>query len=311
MTRNIAAEPVDDLRPPIGGGKVETGGRSVPRPPRRRRRGRARVAVLYLLLLPGALVFGSVFVYAVLSALKPADEVLATPMKWLPSRFLWSNFTLPFDTVPFARYYLNSVVVGVAVTLLNVVTCTLAGYSFSKFSYRGRSLLFLVVMATMMIPLEVIYVPLYALVFDLHWINSFAGLIVPAGTSAFGILLMRQSIDGLPNEILDAARLDGAGELRILWRIVTPMMAAPLSALALIIFMATWDSHLWPLLLGSDDAHRTLPVGLAAMQADNAGTTGIPMLMAAAVMALLPTLILFSLLQRRFVQGLTMTADIK
>jgi multiple sugar transport system permease protein len=311
MTRNIAAEPVDELRPSMTEGKEGTAVGRVPRPRRGHRRGTGRAVVLYVLLLPGALVFASVFVYAVLSALKPADEVLATPMKWLPSRFMWSNFKLPFDTVPFARYYLNSVVVGVAVTLLNVVTCTLAGYSFSKFSYRGRSLLFLVVMATMMIPLEVIYVPLYALVFELHWINSFAGLIVPAGTSAFGILLMRQSIDGLPNEILDAARLDGAGELRILWRIVTPMMAAPLSALALIIFMATWDSHLWPLLVGSDDAHRTLPVGLAAMQADNAGTTGIPMLMAAAVMALLPTLILFSLLQRRFVQGLTMTADIK
>lgn len=310
MTRNIAADPVEELRP-SDADTHPTATSSGPRPRRRHRRGIGRAVVLYVLLLPGALVFASVFVYAVLSALKPADEVLATPMKWLPSRFVWSNFKLPFDTVPFARYYLNSVVVGVAVTLLNVVTCTLAGYSFSKFSYRGRSLLFLVVMATMMIPLEVIYVPLYALVFDLHWINSFTGLIVPAGTSAFGILLMRQSIDGLPNEILDAARLDGAGELRILWRIVTPMMAAPLSALALIIFMATWDSHLWPLLVGSDDAHRTLPVGLAAMQADNAGTTGIPMLMAAAVMALLPTLILFSLLQRRFVQGLTMTADIK
>jgi multiple sugar transport system permease protein len=277
----------------------------------RGRPGLARAIILYVVLLPGALVFASVFVYAVLSAVKPPDEVLSTPIKWLPSQFRWSNFKQPFEQVPFARYYINSVVVGVAVTLLNVVTCTLAGYSFSKFAYRGRSLLFLIVMATMMIPLEVIYVPLYALVFDLGWVNSFAGLIVPAGTSAFGILLMRQSIDGLPDEILDAARLDGAGEIRILWRIVAPMMGAPLSALALIVFMATWDSHLWPLLVGSDDAHRTLPVGLAAMQADNAGTTGIPMLMAAAVMALLPTLILFVLLQRRFVQGMTMTADIK
>jgi multiple sugar transport system permease protein len=282
-----------------------------PSPRRRRHRSLGRAVVLYGLLLPGGLVFASVFVYAVVSALKPPDEVLATPVKWLPSHFEWSNFKRPFDEFAFGRYYLNSVVVGVAVTLLNVATCTLAGYSFSKFAYRGRNLLFLVVLATMMIPLEVIYVPLYALVYDLGWVNSFAGLIVPAGTSAFGILLMRQSIDGLPDEILDAARLDGAGEIHILWRIVAPMMAPALSALALIVFMTTWDSHLWPLLVGSDDAHRTLPVGLAAMQADNAGTTGLPMLMAAAVMALLPTLILFVLLQRRFVQGMTMTADIK
>ncbi|MGI5225516.1 carbohydrate ABC transporter permease [Actinoallomurus iriomotensis] len=268
-----------------------------------------RAVVLYGLLLPGGLLFASVFVYAVLSALKPADEVLST--HWWPSRFVWSNFTLPFTTVPFARYYLNSVVVGVAVTLLNVVTCTLAAYSFSKFSYRGRTLLYLIVLATMMIPLEVIYVPLYALVFKLHWVNSFAGLIVPAGTSAFGILLMRQSINGLPDEVLDAARLDGAGEMRILWRIVAPMMTAPMSALALVVFMTTWDSHLWPLLVGSDDGHKTLPVGLAAMQADNAGATGIPMLVAAAVMAVLPTLLLFCFLQKRFVEGITMSAGIQ
>lgn len=268
-----------------------------------------RAVVLYGVLLPGGLVFASVFVYALLSAVKPANEVLST--HWWPTRFVWSNFKLPFSQVPFGRYYLNSVVVGVVVTLLNVVTCTLAGYSFAKFSYRGRSLLFLVVMATMMIPLEVIYVPLYALVFKLHWVNSFTGLIVPAGTSAFGILLMRQSIDGLPDEILDAARLDGAGEMRILWRIVAPMMTAPMSALALVVFMTTWDSHLWPLLVGNDDAHKTLPVGLAAMQADNSGATGLPMLMAAAVMAVVPTLLLFCLLQKRFVEGITMSADIR
>lgn len=309
MTRHLAERVSADLAAPPPVVEAPTDGA---RPaPRRAHRPVGRALVLYGLLLPGGLVFASVFVYAVVSALKPPDEVLASPMRWWPSHVLWSNFAKPFEQVPFGRYYLNSVVVGVAVTLLNVVTCTLAGYSFSKFAYRGRSLLFLIVLATMMIPLEVIYVPLYALVYDLKWVNTFAGLIVPAGTSAFGILLMRQSIDGLPDEILDAARLDGAGELRILWRIVAPMMGAPISALALIVFMATWDSHLWPLLVGSDDQHRTLPVGLAAMQADNAGTTGVPMLVAAAVMALLPTLILFVLLQRRFVHGMTMTADVK
>jgi ABC-type glycerol-3-phosphate transport system permease component len=284
---------------------------TAPVPRQRRRRAWGRALILYALLLPGGLVFAAVFINALLAAVKPASEVLASPTHWLPSRWVWSNFELPFRQAPFARYYLNSVVVGLAVTGLNVITCTLAGYSFSKFAYRGRNALFLLVLATTMIPLEVIYVPLYALVYQLGWINSFAGLIVPAGTSAFGILLMRQSIDGLPNEILDAARMDGAGELRILVRIVMPMMTSPLSALALFIFMTNWDSHLWPLLVGSDDAHRTLPVGLAAMQADNLGSAGIPMMMAAAVLALLPTLVMFVALQRKFVEGVTMTAEIK
>ncbi len=268
-------------------------------------------ALRWVVLLVGGLVFASIFAYAVLSAVKPADEVLANPMRWLPSEWLWGNFALPFEQAPFARYYLNSIVVGVSVTLLNVLTCTLAGYSFSKFSYRGRNVLFFVVLATLMIPLEVIYVPLYALVFELGWVNSFLGLIIPSATSAFGIFLMRQSMEAVPDELLDAARIDGAGELRILRSVVAPLMVSPMAALALFIFMANWDSHLWPLLVASDDAHRTLPVGLAAMQANNLGSDGIPTMMAAAVLALLPTLILFLVLQRRFVEGVTMTAGIK
>jgi ABC-type glycerol-3-phosphate transport system permease component len=265
----------------------------------------------FALLLAGGLVFASVFVYAVLSAVKPPNEVLARPMRWLPSEWRWSNFTLPFEQANFARFYLNSVVVGVSVTVLNVLTCTLAGYSFAKFDYRGRNVLFFLVLATLMIPLEIIYVPLYALVFKLGWVNSFLGLIIPSGTSAFGIFLMRQSIEAVPDELIDAARIDGAGELRILRSVVAPLMVSPMAALALFIFMANWDSHLWPLLVASDDAHRTLPVGLAAMQADNLGASGIPVMMAAAVLAVLPTIVLFIVLQRRFVEGVTMTAGIK
>jgi multiple sugar transport system permease protein len=270
---------------------------------------RVRFALRWLALLAGGLLFASVFVYAVLSALKGPSEVLSG--RWLPSEWHLSNFKLPFEQAPFARYYLNSVVVGVSVTLLNVFTCTLAGYSFSKFDYRGRNVLFFIVLATLMIPLEVIYVPLYALVYDLGWVNSFLGLIIPSGTSAFGIFLMRQSIDTVPDELLDAARIDGAGEVRILRSIVVPIVRSPMAALALFIFMANWDSHLWPLLVASDDAHRTLPVGLAAMQANNLGASGVPTMMAAAVLALLPTLVLFLALQRRFVEGITMTAGIR
>jgi multiple sugar transport system permease protein len=270
-----------------------------------------RAAPRWIALVAGGLLFGSVFLYAVLSALKPADEVLGNPTQWLPSEWRWENFKLPFEVAPFERYYLNSVIVGVSVTILNVITCTLAGYSFSKFSYRGRNLLFVLVLATLMIPLEVIYVPLYALVYDLGWVNSFMGLIIPSATSAFGIFLMRQSIDAVPDELIDAALIDGAGQLRILRSVVVPMVLSPMAALALFIFMANWDSHLWPLLVASDDAHRTLPVGLAAMQANNLGADGIPTMMAAAVLAVLPTIVLFIVLQRRFVEGITMTAGIK
>jgi ABC-type glycerol-3-phosphate transport system permease component len=268
-------------------------------------------SLLWLVLTAGGLAFAAVLAYAVVSALKEPGDVLRVPLSWWPARPVWENVVLPFTETAFARYFLNSVVVGVTVTLLNVVTCTLAGYSFSKFSYPGRDAAFVVVLATLMVPLEVIYVPLYALVYDLGWVNSFAGLIVPAGTSAFGIFLMRQSIDAVPDELIEAARLDGAGVLRTLLQIVAPLLRGPVAALALFIFLMNWDSHLWPLLVGSDDEHRTLPVGLAAMQANNLGASGLPMMMAAAVLALLPTVLLFVSLQRRFVEGLTMSAGIR
>ncbi|RJQ91249.1 carbohydrate ABC transporter permease [Amycolatopsis panacis] len=259
----------------------------------------------------GGLVFVAVLAYAILTALKPASEVLSVPLRWFPSTFEWSNLALPFTETPFARYFLNSTVVGVSVTLLNVVTCTAAGFSFAKFRYRGRDTAFMIVLATLMIPVEIIYVPLYSLVYSLGWVNSFAGLIVPAGTSAFGIFLMRQAIGNVPDELIEAARLDGAGDLRTMVSIVVPVVKGPMSALALFIFMLNWDSHLWPLLIASDDEHRTLPVGLAAMQADNLGSAAVPMMLVAALLAALPTVLLFVSLQRKFVEGVTTSAGIR
>jgi len=257
-----------------------------------------------------AVIFGSVLVFAVLGALSPVGDAIGTD-GWIPAHPAWDNIGKPFDIAPFATYFRNSFVVGVSVTILNVVTCTAAGYSFSKFDFPGRQVAFTAVLATLMVPLEILYVPLYNIVYHLGWVNSFAGLIIPAGTSAFGIFLMKQAIDSVPNELMEAARLDGAGELRTLVSVVVPGITGPMSALALFVFMTNWDSHLWPLLVASDDAHRTLPVGLAAMQANNLGSAGAPVLLMAALLAVLPTVLLFLALQRRFVEGVAMSAGIK
>lgn len=269
-----------------------------------------RILVLVLSAV-GGLIVVSVLAYAILAAFKAPGETFGVGSSWFPKEFQWGNITKPFEIAPFGTYFVNSTVVGVAVTILNLITCTAAGYSFSKFRYPGRQVAFVIVLATLMVPLEVLYVPLYKLVFDLGWVNSFAGLIIPAATSAFGIFLMKQSIDSVPDELLEAARLDGAGELRTLVSVVVPGVAGPMSALALFIFMTNWDSHLWPLLVASDDAHRTLPVGLAAMQANNLGDTGVPIILMAALIAVLPTVLLFVTLQRRFVDGIMMTAGLK
>lgn len=259
----------------------------------------------------GAVIVASVLVFAVLAAFKSPGEPIAAGANWLPREFRWDNIAAVFESAPFARYFGNSAFVGVTVTLLNVVTCTAAGYSFSKFSYPGRNTAFIVVIATLMIPLEVLYVPLYRIVFNLGWQNSFAGLIIPAATSAFGIFLMKQAIDSVPNELLEAAHLDGAGPVRTLVSVVVPSVAGTMSALALFIFMTNWDSHLWPLIVAGDDRYRTLPVGLAAMQSNQLGDAGIPVILMAALLAVLPTILLFLVLQKKFVEGISMNAGIK
>lgn len=271
----------------------------------------ARRVVILIISAIGGLIVVSVLAYAILAAFKAPGESFGAGSSWFPREFQWGNITKPFEIAPFGTYFANSTIVGVSVTVLNIITCTAAGYSFSKFRYPGRGAAFIVVLATLMVPLEVLYVPLYKLVYDLGWVDSFAGLIVPAATSAFGIFLMKQSIDSVPDELLEAARLDGAGELRTLISVVVPGVTGPMSALALFIFMTNWDSHLWPLLVAAGDEHRTLPVGLAAMQANNLGDTGVPIILMAALLAVLPTVLLFLTLQRRFVDGIMMTAGLK
>ena len=266
--------------------------------------------VIVVATTAGGLAVASVAVFAVLTAFKAPGEAFGVGASWIPKEFQWANITAPFEIADFDRYFKNSAIVGVAVTVLNVLTCTAAGYSFSKCHYPGRRLAFMVVLATLLVPLEILYVPLYKIVFDLGWVNSFAGLIIPAATSAFGIFLMKQAIDSVPDELLEAGRLDGAGELRTLVSIVAPAVVGPMSALALLIFMMNWDSYFWPLLV-ADEEHRTLPVGLAAMQSNNLGDTGVPVILMAALLAVIPTVLLFITLQRRFVEGINMSAGIR
>lgn len=250
----------------------------------------------------GAVVMGIVLLYAIITSFKSPSEALRTPIQWWPRVIRWNNYQQPFQLVAFARYLVNSSIVAISVTVLNLITCSLAGFSLAKFRFPGRNAILGIVMVTLMIPVEVIYVPLFQLVYQLGWVNSYTGLILPAGTSAFGVFLMRQAIVSVPDEFLEAARMDGAGTLRMLTRIVLPMVKGPLATLALFIFMTNWDSFLWPLLVASNDQYRTVPVGLAAMQSQF--STSFPVMMAAAVISAAPTILLFVVLQRRFVSGI-------
>jgi ABC-type glycerol-3-phosphate transport system permease component len=261
--------------------------------------------VLYVVLTLGAILMLLPFAYMISTSFKSLGEVFKTPIQWIPSVLHWENYKTPLREHPIGNYFKNSLFVGVCVTLLNLVTCSLAGYSFAKFKYLGRDLLFTIVLATMMVPLASMIIPLFILVKNLGWVDSYLGLIIPAGTSAFGIFLMRQHMLAIPDDLLDAARLDGSSEPRIFFGIVLPMSKAALSSLAIFIFMWNWDSFFWPLLVTTDESYRTLPLGIALFESSYG--TNYPQLMAVAFLAMLPVLIVFLVLQRNFIEALTMS----
>lgn len=262
-------------------------------------------ALLYLALITGAVLMVLPFAYMLSTSLKPLSEVFATPVKWIPSEIKWENFTTVWREHPIGRYFKNSIIVAVSVTALNLLTCSLAGYAFAKFKFPGRTLMFGIVLATLMIPLASMIIPLFMVVKTLGWVDSYWGLILPAGTSAFGIFLMRQHMLTIPDDLLDAARLDGASEPRIFAGLIVPMSKTALSSLAIFIFMWNWDSFFWPLLVTTDDHYRTLPLGIALFESSYG--TNYPQLMAVALMAMLPVLIVFLVLQRNFIEALTMS----
>jgi multiple sugar transport system permease protein len=280
------------------------------RPLGRGRRGRlsGRRLRSYGLLL--ALLFQTALVliplaYMVSTSLKLPSDVFDLPLRWIPEQLHFSNYVSPLREKPFLRWFFNSAFVALSVTLLNLLTSALAGYSFAKFSYPGRNLMFGFILATFFIPLEAFIVPLFLLVRDLGWLNSYVGLIVPAAGSAFGIFFMRQNMLSMPDDFIEAARIDGASEPRIFWSIVLPLNRTALSSLAIFAFMWNWNSFLYPLLVASKDAYRTLPIGLASFE--SAYSTNYPELMAVSFLAMLPVLIVFFILQRQFIEAMALS----
>ncbi|OPZ62384.1 MAG: L-arabinose transport system permease protein AraQ [Firmicutes bacterium ADurb.Bin506] len=259
----------------------------------------------YAALAIGALAVAMPFLYAISTSLKDPFEVFEIPMKWIPAVAHWENYVKPFKTMGLARNFLNSVIVAVSVTTLNVFTCSMAGYSFAKFRYWGRDFFFLAVLATLMVPLQVILVPLFELVKRFGWINTYRGLIIPAGTSAFGVFLMRQYFLTVPSELMEAARIDGCSETGIFFRIMLPLVKPALSTLVIFIFMNNWNSFLWPLLAVTREEMMTLPLGIASFESTY--STNYPQLMAVSMASTLPVLIVFFTMQRQFIEGMALS----
>lgn len=269
--------------------------------------GEARPNVFaYLVLGLGLIVVTSPFVWMALSSVKGEGEIRRVPPTWLPEAPTLDNFRELFDRLDFVQFFTNSVVVAIAVTLGNLVFCSMLGYALAKFEFAGRKALFWLVLGTLMIPGMVTLVPLFVLVANMGMINSYMGLILPFLAAPFGVFLMRQFFLAMPDELIDAARVDGAGEFRIFAKIVMPLAKPALAVLAILTFLGSWNSFLWPLVVATTEDKYTLPVALA-LYSTGQNQTDYGLLLAGAVVVVVPILVLFLLLQRYIVQGVSMT----
>jgi multiple sugar transport system permease protein len=276
-------------------------------------------ALIYVILLVGGVLFIAPFVWMVTASLQDIGDIFRWPPQWIPVNPSLDNYVRFFERERIGRYFFNSAYVAVAVTALQLLFSSLAAYAFAKRSFPGRDALFLLTLGTMMIPGQVTLIPTYIILKHVPlfggndifgqgghgWLDSYWGLIIPQGASAFAIFLLRQYMRTIPNDLLDAARIDGASELRIWAQIVMPLCMPALAALGIFTFTYQWDNFYWPLIIVSSEELRTLPLGLALFVVRN--RTVWDLLMAGSVVATLPVVIVFLLFQRHFVRGIAMS----
>jgi multiple sugar transport system permease protein len=263
----------------------------------------------YLVLITAALTMVVPFIWMVSTSLKASGTEFAYPPEIFPTSFEYANYVKLFILVPFARYFSNTIFVTAFTVIGQLIICSMAAYGFARLNFIGRDVIFVLYLATMMIPFQITLIPLYLIVFRLGWVNTYQGMIIPAISSTFGIFLLRQSFLGVPKDYQDAARMDGATEWRIYWQIFLPLSVPALTTLGVFAFMGSWTDLLWPMLMARAQEMRTLEVGLAYFNASTTSfrQTNWPLMMSAAVVVMLPVLIVYFFTQRFFVQGISMT----
>ncbi len=261
---------------------------------------------VYVVLTVGLILMVLPFVWMVLSSLKTDAEVIATPPTWWPHDITLDNYRTLFTKLDFPRYFLNSVIVAGAVTIGNVVFCSMLGYALAKLEFPGKKVVFGLVLATLMIPGVVTFIPLFILTTNLGLTDTLPGMFLPFLAGPFGVFLMRQFISGLPDELIQAARVDGAGELRIFRSIVMPLCGPAVATLGILTFLTSWNNFLWPLVVAQNEDKYTLPVALALYSVGQ-NATKYGLLLAGAVVVVIPVIAIFLVLQRRIMQGIAMT----
>jgi multiple sugar transport system permease protein len=262
-------------------------------------------ALLYLVLALGAVLMLAPLLQMILTSLKPAAEALRIPPTLLPERPTLNAYSTVLTGAPFLTWFRNSMIVTLSVTALTLFTSSLGGYIFAKFEFPARGLLFTLLLATLMVPFPVILVPVYLIANQLHLLNTLFALIVPSMVSAFGIFLIRQFVAAIPNDLIEAARLDGASEFRIYWWLILPQLGPALATLGTFTFMSSWNDYLWPLVAINDQDRMTLPLALTFF--NSAHHTRYDLVLAAATMIIMPIVIVFLFFQRYFINAFTMS----
>jgi multiple sugar transport system permease protein len=263
-------------------------------------------AMGYMLLIGIAIVMVLPFVWMISTSLKSPPNIMSYPPKFIPNPVVWGNYAKAWKAAPFAWYFLNSFTVAFFVVGGSVFFSTLAGFGFAKYDFPGRNIFFILVLSTLMVPFQMTMIPLYMIMVKLRWVDDLKALIVPFLASAFGTFLMRQFIGTIPDDLIDAARIDGCSEIRIFWSIILPLCKTGLAVLALFMFMGSWNSFLWPLIVIDSTLKKTLPLGLAAFELPNE-TIAYGPLMAASVFVVAPIMILFVFTQKYMTKGIILT----
>ncbi len=270
---------------------------------------RLQRAMLFTALFVGAVSMAAPFLWMVSTSLAEAGQVFAENrpwwQEWLPTTFVWQNYVKVWSVVPFAQFYLNSILVSLCITFGQVATSAMAAYAFARLNFPGRDRIFFGYLATMMIPGAVTMIPVFILLRHFGWIDTYKALILPGIFTAYGTFMLRQFFLTLPKDLEDAAKIDGCSYVRIFWHIILPLSKPALATLTTFTFMGSWMNLMWPLIVVNTHTKYTLPVGLAYFQGVH--NTDWTLLMAASMMMILPILIVFLFNQRFFVEGIKLT----
>ncbi len=282
------------------------GARSITIVDARRKRDPKRAAAqlfLYLILLIGGLGMIFPFFWMVTSSLKHAADIYTLSL--IPSSPTLENFREVLNRTEYVRWFVNSIIVAAITTVSVAFFDSLAGYALAKFQFPGSSVIFILILSTLMVPTEMLVIPWYMLSIELNWTDSYIGIMFPGLISAFGVFLMRQFFTGVPNDLIDAARLDGFNEFQIFWKIALPLVRPALAALCIFTFLGNWNAYIWPLIVTRSEDMRTLPVGIAFFSSE--AQSSFHLIMAAAALATIPVLVIFIIFQRQIIKGIVLT----